>query len=132
MPAPPIKTTCPCIILLTPFLIFQIPSLKKGGSKLWFLTRNLPFDSDIRQWRHPLMVLLHFLLVKSSIWKWHDLVVFVFNLFIHMHGVVVVPQFKYSCCANRTGWLQNEWNGRHFVKFLDNYIHNSIKPPKSR
>ena len=30
------------------------------------LTRNLPFDSDVRQWSHPLMIQLHFLWAKLN------------------------------------------------------------------
>ena len=30
------------------------------------LTRNLPFDSDVRQWSHPLMIPLHCLWAKSK------------------------------------------------------------------
>ena len=30
------------------------------------LTRNLPFDSDVRQWGHPLMIPLHCLWAKSN------------------------------------------------------------------
>ena len=30
------------------------------------LTRNLPFDSDVRQWSHPLMIPLHCLWAKSN------------------------------------------------------------------
>ena len=31
------------------------------------LTRNLPFNSDVKQSRHPLLMSLHFLWAKSSI-----------------------------------------------------------------
>ena len=30
------------------------------------LARNLPFDADVRQWNHPLMILLHCLWAKSN------------------------------------------------------------------
>ena len=30
------------------------------------LARNLPFDSDVRQWSHPLMIALHCLWAKSN------------------------------------------------------------------
>ena len=30
------------------------------------LTRNLPFDSDVRQWRHPLMIPQHCFWAKSN------------------------------------------------------------------
>ena len=42
------------------------------------LTRNLPFDLDVRQWSYPLMIPLPCLWAKSnnrtrmSIWMWHD------------------------------------------------------------
>ena len=57
------------------------------------LTKNLNFDSDVRQWSNPIMILLHFLLAKSN-YRTRDQFerdfVF-FNSFIHMHDAVVVP-----------------------------------------
>ena len=60
--------------------------------------RNLPFDSDVRQGSHPLMILLHYLWAKlnnrtrGQFENDVALVFFSFGLisFIHMHGAVVV------------------------------------------
>ena len=38
------------------------------------LTRNLPFDSDIRQWSHPLMMPLHCLWSKSIQFEFQTLI----------------------------------------------------------
>ena len=61
------------------------------------LARNLPFDSDVRQGSHPLMIPLHCLCAKSNNrtrgqFKC-DVLGFVLVLisFVHMHGAVVVP-----------------------------------------
>ena len=61
-----------------------------------FLTRNFPFDSDFRQWNHPLMIPLHWWWAKSNNRaRSHfecDVTRFCFVLisFVHMHGGVVV------------------------------------------
>ena len=63
------------------------------------LARNLSFDSDVRQWSHPLMISLHCLWAKSNNrtrgqFEYRVTLFFVcFCLisFIHMHGVVAVP-----------------------------------------
>ena len=61
------------------------------------LTRNLPFDTDVRQGGHPLMIPLHFCGIKRTIERVVNLNVmwlgfaFVLISFIHVHGVVVVP-----------------------------------------
>ena len=61
------------------------------------LTRNLIFNSDVRQLNHPLMIPLHCLRAKSNnrtrsqfecdlTWFY-----FVSISFVHMHSVVVIP-----------------------------------------
>ena len=61
------------------------------------LTRNLPFDPDVRHGGHPLMITLHFCGIKRTIERvvnlnvmWLDFA-FVLISFIHVHGAVVVP-----------------------------------------
>ena len=61
------------------------------------LTRNLPIDSGVRQWSHPLMMQLYCLWAKLNNrargqFEW-DVTCFVFVLisFVHMHDAVVVP-----------------------------------------
>ena len=58
------------------------------------LTRNLPFDSDIRQLSHLFIIPLHCL--TRGKFKC-DVLGFVFVLisFGHMHGAIVVPWFAY-------------------------------------
>ena len=61
------------------------------------LTRNLPFDSDVRQWSYPLIIPLHVCGLNRTIERIVNLNVtwlcFVFDFisFVHMHGVIVVP-----------------------------------------
>ena len=63
------------------------------------LTRNLPFDTEVRQRSNPLMIPLHCLWAKSInrtcgqfdcgvTWFY---LLFVLVSFVHMHGAVVVP-----------------------------------------
>ena len=67
------------------------------------LTRNLPFDSDIRQRSHTLMIPLHYLqakLNKRTLGQFEfdvtQFVFFFFTSFFHMHGAVVLSQFVCS------------------------------------
>ena len=59
------------------------------------LTRNLPFDSDVRQWSHPLMILLHCLWAKSNYRTRGqfecDMFCFCFD-FVHSHS-------RWGCCS---------------------------------
>ena len=63
------------------------------------MSRNSPFDSDVRQKSHPSMIPLHCLWAKSNnVMRDQfecDVLGFVLVLisFVHMCGVVVVPQF---------------------------------------
>ena len=62
-------------------------------------TRNLSFDSDVRQSSHPLMIPLHCLWTKSKIRTRGQfecdvtlfLLFFVLISFFQMHGAIVVP-----------------------------------------
>ena len=61
------------------------------------LARNLPFDSEVRQGSHPLMIPMHCLWAKSNNrmrghFEYDVALCFYFSLisFIHMHGAVVV------------------------------------------
>ena len=57
-------------------------------------TRNLLFDSDVRQWSHPLMIPLHSLFAKSNNRKRDQFecdvfgFVFVLILFAHRNGII--------------------------------------------
>ena len=59
------------------------------------LARNLPFDSDVRQWSHPLMIPLHCLWAKSNNrtlgFFEYDRALFLFN-FVHSHA-------RWGCCS---------------------------------
>ena len=62
------------------------------------LTRNLPIDSDVRQWSHTLMIPFHCLWAKSNNRTCGqfecDVPWFCFCFdFVHLHGAVVVPKF---------------------------------------
>ena len=103
------------------------------------LTKNLLFDTDARQWRHPLMIPLHFLVAKSSIWMWNHLVLFLLlNRLFTIMVRLLFHSFTFSICADKQVDCKlgtKKWitiNERHFVTFLDNGTHKSIKPRKSR
>ena len=88
--------------------------------------RNLPFESYVRQWSHPLMIQLHYLWAKSNNRTCGELVLFLFwfLLFTCTVWLLFHSLFTFSSCANKTGWLQ-KWvlkmwmiiNKRQFVIF---------------
>ena len=77
------------------------------------LTRNLHFDPDVRQWSHPLMILLHCLWAKSNYRTRGqfecDVTLFWFRLFTCTMRLFFHSLFTFSRYANKTGWLQNEY-----------------------
>ena len=134
-----------------PIFIFFIKensiwAMTKDHANNILLTRNLSFDSGVRQWSYPLMIPLHCLWAKQnawSIWMWHvTLFLFCFCFdFLHSYA-------QCSCCSivclrfhdvhiKRliTKWVLKMWiiiNKKHFVVFLDNCRQKNIKPRKSR
>ena len=106
------------------------------------LTRNLHFDSDVRQWSHPLMILLHCLWANSNYRTRGQfecdmtLFLFWFRSFTCTMRLLFHSLFK-MCKWNRliAKWILKFWmiiNKNHFVIFLDNCIHKNIKSQKSR
>ena len=108
------------------------------------LTRNLSFDSDVRQW----MITMHCLWAKSNNRACgqfdRDLTCFfcccfcfmfffcirLFTCTVHMlfHSL-----FTFSIVQIKQ-WVLKMWiviNKRHFVIFLDNCTHKSVKPRKN-
>ena len=98
---------------------------RRHGNNI-LLARNLPFDSGVRQWSHPLMMPLHCLWAKSNN-RTRDqfecdmtflLLLFLLD-FVHSHA-------RCGCCsivyvfnfANKTGWLQNEYLKSFFKKIF--------------
>ena len=78
------------------------------------LTRNLHFDSDVRQWSHPLMVLLHCLGAKSNYRTVVNLNVtwFVLILFIHIHDA-------YDCSfVAKLGWKKICFFWKNITKYI--------------
>ena len=81
------------------------------------LTRNLPFDSDVRQWSYPLMIPLQCLWAKSNNWTCGECgidVTWFYFLFCICSLTCTVQLlfhslFTFSRCPNKTGWLQNEY-----------------------
>ena len=80
------------------------------------LTRNLRFYFDLRQWSHPLMISLHCWWTKSNNRMRgqfeYDVTVFLFCFcfdFVHLHALLFHSLFLFLRCANKTGWLQNEY-----------------------
>ena len=81
------------------------------------LSRNLPFDSDVTQWRHLLIIPLHCLWAKSNnrtrgqfecdvTWF---LFLFWFRSLTCTVRLLFHRMFTFSSCANKTGWLQSEY-----------------------
>ena len=54
------------------------PDITLRQTLITLLTKNLPFDCDVRQWRHPLMISLHCLWAKLNNRMWCDLVLILF------------------------------------------------------
>ena len=78
------------------------------------LTRNLHFDSDVRQWSHTLMILLNCLWVKSNYGTRgqfeYDTTLFLFWFcsFTCTMRLLFHSLFTFSRCAYKTSWSQNE------------------------
>ena len=78
-------------------------------------TRNLPFDSDVRQCSHPLVTQMHCLWAKSNNRMRGQfecdvtLFLFSFRSFTCTVWLLFYSLFTFSRCANKTGWLQNEY-----------------------
>ena len=107
------------------------------------LTRNLHLDSDVRQWSHPLTILLHCLWAKSNYrrrgqFECDVTLLFWFRSFTCTMRLLIRSLFTFSRCAtNRliAKWILKLWiiiNKTHFVIFLDSCTHKNIKPQKSR
>ena len=74
--------------------ICAMPRRHAESNMNMLLTRNLPFNSDIRQWSHPLIIPLHYLWAKSNnrmrgqfecdVTRFY----FVLILFVRMHGII--------------------------------------------
>ena len=112
------------------------------------LTRNLLFDSNIRQWSHSLMLPLHCLwtpLNYGTCGQFEcDMILFLLWFcfdFVHSHArcgccsIVCLRcqdvQIKQVDCKMSTKNVNN-YNKEHFVIFLDSCTHKYIKSRKSR
>ena len=76
------------------------------------LARNLPFDADVRQLNHPLMIILHCLWAKSNDrtrrqFEYDVTLFFLFFFdFVHSHargGCCSIVCLRYASYANETG-----------------------------
>ena len=74
------------------------------------LTRNLPFDSDIRQWSHAIMIPsiacgLNWTIERMSIWMWRVMISFLFwfHSFTWTVRLLFHSLFTFSSCENKTG-----------------------------
>ena len=101
------------------------------------LTRNLLFDSDVRQWNCCILCGLNRTIerVVNLNAKWLRFVL----LWIRSFKCTVRLLFKLCKKKNKNRLIAKcvlkMWiiiNKRHFVIFLDNWTHKSIKPRKSR
>ena len=93
------------------------------------MTRNLPFDSDVRQWSHPLMIPLHCLWTNSNnrtpsqfecTWL---AFVFVLTLFAH-DGIILREWGSFEIGRPRSrGWKNFElrWTGGEKSWRLNNF-----------
>ena len=126
--------------------------LKKTGFAPWpdimlsqkiILTRNLPFDSDVRQWSHPLMIPLLCLWAKSNNRTRGqfecDVTWFCFRFDF------VCSYARCGCCSvvclrfqvvqiKQVDCKMSSKNVNNYRKkiFLDNCTHKSIKPRRRR
>ena len=109
------------------FFIKEICVLTRHHASNILLARNLPFDSDVRQWSHPLMILLHCLWTKSNnrtrrqfeceVTLFFFVFVFVwFRLFNCTVRLLFHSLFTFWGYTNKTGWLQNEYLKKLFLK----------------
>ena len=78
----------------------RICSMTRHHAKNILLARNFPFNSDVRQWSHSLMIPFHYLWAKSNnrtrVQFEYDvtfllLLFFCLISFIHIHLAVAVP-----------------------------------------
>ena len=111
------------------------------------LTRNLPFDPDVRQSSHPLMIPLHCLWAS---WNYRmrgqfecDVLCFCFVCFdfVYSHGRCSCcsidclrfqdMQIKQVDCKMSTKNVNKYKNKKHFVIFLYNCTNKNIKSRKS-
>ena len=102
------------------------------------------FNSDVRQWSHPLMIPLHCLWAKSNNKTRAqfecDMILFLFWFLSFTCTVQLLfhSLFAFRLCKSNTlipKWVQKMWiiiNKKHFVIFLDNCTQKNIKPRKSR
>ena len=80
------------------------------------LTRNLLFDSYVRQWSHP----LHCLWAKLNDRMRGRFRLFTCTVRLLFHGLSTL-----SSCGNKTGWLQTEysfvpkWRGNQIANFWE-------------
>ena len=82
------------------------------------LTRNIPFDSDVRHWSNHLVIPMHCLCAKLSnrargqfslIWSGLVLLLFWFCSFACLVQFLFHNLFTFSSCANKSSLLQNEY-----------------------
>ena len=92
------------------------------------VTRNLPFESNIGQWSHPLMIPLHCFWTKSNNRTGGqfecDVIRFILILLFHMHVVVFVPYggifLKFDVQSQKGGRILNV-DGQGGVEGLENW-----------
>ena len=107
------------------------------------LARNLSFDSDVRQWNHPLMIPLCCLWTKSNNRMQVNLNMtwlfcfcfclirsFTCTMRLLYHSLhFQVKKIKQVDCKIRT---KRTFLKKHFVISLENCTHRNVKPRKSR
>ena len=133
--------------LLRKIRFVPCPDIMFSQTLMYYGQKNPHFDSDIRQWSHPLMIPLHWLWAKLNSRTCGqfecDVTWFCFYFdFVRSHAwcgccSIVYLRFQAVKKWNRliAKWVLKMWiiiNKRHFVIFLRNCKHKSIKPQKRR
>ena len=116
-------------VLDTQFLFIKenwIYTMNRHHGNNLLLARNLPFNSDVRWWSHPLMIPMHCFWAKSNnrmsgqFEYGFTLLFFLFFfclisfVFVWFHWFTCTVQllphslFAFSSYANKIGWFQNE------------------------
>ena len=124
----------------------RICSMTRHHAKNILLARNFPFNSDVRQWSHSLMIPFHYLWVKSNnrtrvqfeydvpfccccFFVWFRSFTFTWRLLFHSLFTFSSYAMKHIDCKMSSKKL---FLRKHFAIFLDSCTHENVKSRKSR
>ena len=122
-----------------------ICAMSRHHANYILLAGNLPFDSDVRKWSHPLLIPLHFCglnraverVVNLNMTRLYFFAFVWFRLFICTVLLLFHSLFTFSSYTKKN-WLTAKWAlkktflRKPLVIFLDNCTYKNVKPWKSR